>query len=256
MDNGKSNVSKFLLLFAALLVVDFLQDYLREYLRDIFISSNANSLILPVSLLLQFGILLPVLLKITKTKLSELGLNVKNLKSGFLMSLKYFLWLIVLDLIFTFIQAYSSYKSFEPVYHWSILKIFSEGWSQFFSIMTYTVLWQEIIPRGLLFVFLLKLGFDRQFNIKFFKINQAIFFSALYFSLMHLKNFFAIRSPGEIIYAFAYLFGALIVGYMLGLIRKKTGSLMWPVLLHSFNNFGEWTLTTMIPIILINQIPK
>ena len=222
--------------------------------------NNANTLFTPAALLIEFGLIIPVLLKLTGVKTAELGLNIKNVKPGLILSLKWFLWAMALDYAYRILQAFPNIKSFSG-YHWDIFKYFSEGWYHLFTIFLIPVLWEEIFTRGLFFAYLSKLGLDRQFRAGFIKLDQTIFISALLFSLLHLNLFFTygrpgIRNPGDAAYALIVFLGAFIVGYLLGFIRKKTDSLFWPIALHTISNFGDWAIASMLPIILVNFLPK
>lgn len=251
----KSLGHKVLLIFLILLIINAVQGYLLGLLRQQLLEKDAIGLFRPAILLLQMGIILPILLKATNIKVNELGLNLNNIKKGFVLAIKYFLWIIILGYIMAFIQAYPSYSSFEPR-QWRVLRFIDEGWYQFSSILITPVIWEEIISRGFFFAYLTKLGFHKQYNLKRIKVDKTILITAIFFSLTHLGNFIGVTALPQIIYAIIYILGAIIVGYMLGLIRKKTDSLFWPIILHTVANFGEWVVKIMIPIALVNNIPK
>lgn len=254
MINSSKKSYKIIIFFALLVLIDFFTGILLSYLRDIFIKNDANGLIQPTIILIQFGIILPLLLKVTGIKLRDLGLNFKNFKLGLFLSIKYFLWIIILGTLITYLQAVTNYGLF-TVRNWPILRFVDFAFHEFISILISPVLWQEIIPRGLFIVFLLKEGFDKEIKIKFVRINKAIFISSVLFALMHLDNYLYIESIQGYIYNTFIIIGSLLVGYILGYIRYKTNSLFWPIIMHTLANYLEWVVKILIPLILVNQLP-
>ena len=245
---------RIILIFILIIITNALQNNFRIFLIRYLRNNDALGLIEPSILLVQYGILLPLLLKITKVKFNDIGVKFKNLKYGFSLSMKYFLWIIILGTAVAFIMAYPTYSSFEPR-HWTILRFVDEGWSHFRSILLITALWEEVIIRGLFLSYLFRIGLDESFTVKGICINKALIITSVGFSLMHVQNFIGVNSLSDVIYMVVYLFGAVIVGYMLAIIRKKSDSLFWPIMMHALANYFEWVVTILIPILLVNKFP-
>lgn len=147
-----------------------------------------------------------------------------------------------------------SYGTF-TVRNWPILRFIDLAVHEFLSILISTVLWQEIISRGLFLAILLKEGFDKEIKIKFFRVNKAVFISSIFFGLMHVNNYIFITSLQGHIYNTFIIIGSILVGYIFGYIRNKTDSLFWPIMMHTIANFAEWIVKILIPLILVNQLP-
>jgi len=248
--NGPKPHTKTMLMFLLFLAFHFLQRSAIDAVRGILIDEGAQGLIVPCALILRFGILLPVLLKITGMAFGDLGLNAKNLKTGFYASVHYFLWILLLGYAVSLAQAYPFQASGEPR-HWSALRFVDVGFHQFVDILLFTALWEETMTRGFVLAYLERAGLDQPWGR--FKLNKALLFSSLFFGLMHVQNFWGARSPEQIAFALVYIAGSVLVGYMLALVRKKAGSLFWPILMHTLANFGEWAIAFLIPMVMGNR---